>query len=426
MRIAQLFILFLAGFLLSQPTWQAVPNITPNINNQRFDDVFFLDENLGWAANGYYASVHKTTDGGLTWIKQLDEVDIPGDFYFRNIHFLNENIGFLGTLNSTLFKTTDGGSTWSSVNNIVPNPNGICGLDAVGTSTVYGCGAFFEPAHVIKSTDSGDTWSYTDMSPYANALVEIKFLNEDIGFAGGRSNSGAVVLKTEDGGNTWNEIYNSNISGQYVWKLQIFENNPSLIFGAVYASAPNEGKLIKSVDGGENWVAYTAPESSVQAVGFINENRGWMGGHTTGFYETNDGGQTWTNTNIGSNLNRIFVLNPNLAFASGTSIYKFTSTTLGTTKNVDGNFKGNPLDITLTKNPIEQQLEFSINFESSDNIMINLYDMQGRLLKQLSRDIINTGTSKRYNFDVKYLSNGTYILEFHNNLGRVSKQFIKK
>jgi hypothetical protein len=44
------------------------------------------------------------------------------------------------------------------------NPEAICGLDAVGESTVYGCGAYFTPAYIIKSTDSGDNWHYIDMS----------------------------------------------------------------------------------------------------------------------------------------------------------------------------------------------------------------------------------------------------------------------
>ena len=67
--------------------------------------------------------------------------------------------------------------TWNLVS-ISPNPAAICGLDCVGTSTVYGCGAYFGPAHVIKSTDSGDTWQFIDMSAYATALVDINFIDE--------------------------------------------------------------------------------------------------------------------------------------------------------------------------------------------------------------------------------------------------------
>lgn len=420
-----LFIILCTAYTFAQPNWQPVQNIMPNTDNQRFDDVFFLNKDLGWAANGFFASVYKTTDSGKNWVKQLDEANIRGDFYFRNIEFLNENIGFLGTLNGVLFKTTNGGSTWSSITTISPNPNAICGLDAVGSNTIYGCGAFFEPAHIIKSTDSGNTWEYKNMSTQANALVEIKFINQDTGYVAGRSDTGAIILKTTNGGSTWNEIYNSNTPGQYVWKLQILDNNPNIIFGSVDTNAPNVGKLIKTTDGGLTWTSFDAPESNIQAVGFINENRGWMGGHTTGFYETNDGGQTWINQNIGSNLNRIFIINSSLAYASGTTIYKFTEETLNTT-NFENNKNSKSLAITFIDNPVTNSLEFAVNFKGNDNILINLYDVNGKFIQRIKRDIITKKSTKNYSFNVEHLSNGTYIIEIHNNLGRTAKKFLKK
>ena len=76
-------------------------------------------------------------------------------------------------------------------------------MDAVGTSTVYGCGAYFSPSYMIKTTDSGATWEYKDMSAYATALVEIQFLDENVGYASGATSTGGVIIKTIDGGATW-------------------------------------------------------------------------------------------------------------------------------------------------------------------------------------------------------------------------------
>lgn len=408
----------------SQPNWQVLTNVSSNINNQRFDDIFFLDENIGWAANGFYAAVYKTLDGGETWTQQLNESMLGGNYYFRNIEFLDKNIGFLGTLNGEFFKTTDGGDNWTEVTNINPNPSAICGLDAVGTSTIYGCGAYFTPAHIIKSSDSGATWQYIDMSAYANALVEIYFLTENIGFASGRNSNGATILKTTDGGTNWNEIYNSNIVGEYVWKLQILDNNTDVIFGSITAVTPNPGKLISTSDGGINWNSYNAPETDVQAVGFISETHGWMGGHTTGVYETLDGGISWTNLNVGNNLNKIFIVNSTLAYATGTSLYKFSNTTLSTDFTVEANRTA--LQVTLKNNPISTTLEFSIDFDSSDNIMIELYDYNGKYIRQLALEEIQTKINKTYRFNVEELSAGIYFINFHNNTGRQSLKFIKK
>ncbi|MEP1487097.1 MAG: T9SS type A sorting domain-containing protein [Algibacter sp.] len=323
-----------------------------------------------------------------------------------------------------MLKTIDGGENWTTITNITPNPPAICGLETVGSSTVYGCGAYFTPANVIKSTDSGNTWINIDMSTYANALVEVAFLTEDIGFAAGKSDNGATVLKTTDGGTSWTEIYNSNNVGEYVWKLQLLESNTDVIFGSIEAVSPNIGKLIKSTDGGLTWNSYDAPESVIQAVGFIDENTGWMGGHTTGFYETTDGGQSWTNLNVGGNLNRIFIMSSTLAYASGTSLYKFTSENLNTNGIQDTG--RTPLKVTLKNNPIKSLLEFSVEFLDDDNILIELYDINGKFIKQLIRDRTKVKTIKDYSFSVEELQSGTYLVNLHNNTGRQSLKFIKQ
>lgn len=418
-KIILLFLFLLQG--ISAQTWQPLPGIVSNINNQRFDDVFFLNENLGWAANGYYSGVYKTTDGGTNWTLQTTGGQLGSSHYFRNIEFLDENIGFLGTLNGKFYKTTDGGSNWNLVTNISPNPAAICGLDCVGTSTIYGCGAYFTPAHVIKSTDSGNTWQYIDMSAYADALVDIYFVNENTGYTLGNKSTGGVILKTTDGGLTWTDILNSGTVGDYFWKFQILNSNPNVMFAAVEAVAPNPGRLAKSVDGGQTWTFTNAPESIVQAVGFITENKGWMGGHTTGFYETLDGGLTWTNTGIGNNLNRIFFIG-NTAYASGTTIYKLSNNL----SSVDFEDQPRtPLQVILSPNPITDQLNIQIEFLADDHILIDLYDNYGKLVKKLMKDDIYKIGFQKYSFDFPFPA-GTYYLDFHNNTGRQSAKIIKK
>jgi len=419
------FLLLLFSISVSaQVQWKPLTSILSNGNNQRFDDVFFLNDNLGWALNGAYAAVYKTTDGGINWVLQLSElsVSLPGDYYFRNIEFLNENIGFVGTLNGVFFKTIDGGANWTPVTNFSTNPPAICGLDAVGTSTVYGCGAYFSPAYIIKSTDSGETWQFINMSAYANALVEILFLDENIGYVSGKSAKGGVVLKTTDGGTTWTEIFNTNIPGEYVWKLQILSSNTDVLFGSVESEAPNSGKLIQSFNAGSTWVSKNFPDINVQAVGFLSETHGWMGGHATGFYETKDGGDTWVNTTVGSNLNRIFILNDNLAYASGTTIYKFSDDNLGTNTFVEQDRI--PLKAFVKTNPIKDKLNLSIEFNESDHAIIELYDSLGHLIKELKQDTINKASTKEYTFDFPYAS-GVYFINLHTNTGRQSIKVIK-
>lgn len=420
-KIVFLF-LFISNFLSSQ-TWQPLTSIPSNSigSNQRFDDVFFLNENLGWAANGYFSAVYKTIDGGVNWTLQVTGAMLGSSHYFRNIEFLDENIGFLGTLNQKFYKTTDGGTTWNLVTNITPNPLAICGLDCIGTSTVYGCGAYFAPANIIKSTDSGNTWQFIDMSAYATALVDINFIDENIGFVSGGNATGGVILKTTDGGTTWTELLNTGTNGDYVWKLQILNANNNVLFGSIESASPNIGRLARSIDGGLNWTLHTAPENMIQAVGFLDENHGWMGGHTTGFYETIDGGTTWTNTGVGSNLNRIFFIG-NTAYASGRTIYKMSSILSNSDFEEENRVD---LNVKVSPNPLSDKLNIEIDFLAEDHILIDLYDSNGKLVKRLIKDDINTVGIKKYNFDFPFPS-GTYFIDFHTNTGRQSSKIIKK
>ena len=415
------FLFLLISNLLSSQTWQPLTSILVNPNSQRFDDVFFLNENLGWAANGYYSAVYKTIDGGANWTLQTNGAMLGSSHYFRNIEFLDENIGFLGTLNQKFYKTIDGGTTWNLVTNITPNPLAICGLDCVGTSTVYGCGAYFSPANIIKSTDSGNTWQFIDMSAYATALVDINFIDENIGFVSGSNATGGVILKTIDGGTTWTQLLNTATNGDYVWKLQFLNSNNNVLFGSVESGGPNPGRLAKSIDGGVNWTLQNAPDNSIQAVGFLDENHGWMGGHNTGFYETLNGGVTWTNTGVGSNLNRIFFVG-NTAYASGTTIYKMSN--LLSNSDFMEQDRAN-LNVKVSPNPLSDKLNIEIDFLAEDHILIELYDNTGKLVKKLIKDNINSVGIKKYTFDFPYPS-GTYFIDFHNNTGRQSSKIIKK
>ncbi len=407
----------------AQLQWRQM-NLPINENNQRFDDIFFLDENLGWAANGAYATIYKTTDGGETWVSQLSEYSeqLPGNRYFRSVEFLNENVGFVGTLSNDFLRTTDGGATWNFINDFGTNEHSICGIDCVGSATVYGAGAYYTPAYVVKSTDSGATWQYINMSAYANALVEVLFVDENTGYVAGNDNQGGVILKTTDGGVSWNAIYHSNVPGEYVWKLQVLFSNPDAIIGAVEGITNQMGKLIRSLDNGATWITNDAPESIIQGVGFISETHGWVGGHTTGFMETTDGGQTWIDTGVGNNLNRIQMFNDHFGVAAGASVYKFSDQPLATTAP-----KGNartPLKASIEPNPVTDKLSIKIEFPESDHMRLELFDAAGRLIKELQRDAIQTAGTKYYHFDFPYAS-GVYFVSIHTATGKQAIKFVK-
>jgi hypothetical protein len=128
--------------------WEVLPN-SPVAPYYHHDDLFFIDENIGWLCN-ISGEIWKTTDAGDSWTRVVYKPTTS----FRTLTFVDELKGWAGNLGpgswvsstkdtNPLYATTDGGLTWTPVTNISgPLPDGICGLWAVGPDTIHGAGRY--------------------------------------------------------------------------------------------------------------------------------------------------------------------------------------------------------------------------------------------------------------------------------------------
>ena len=298
---------------------------TLNIPNAgRYDDVFFINDSVGWAAGGPSGWIRKTMDGGASWTLQFLAPE-----YLRSIEFINADTGFCGSLNTALYRTTDGGDSWTDISAVIsPPPAGICGLSAPSSSTIYGCGLWASPAFVIKSSDGGDTWSYADMSAYAYALVDIHFITPDTGFVTGTAmpaSNGGVILYTTDGGATWTPRYTTGTASDIVWKIQRLDADHW--FASIFSEPVNDDtRMLSSIDGGATWIMseVAGTYTYVETIGFLDLLHGWTGGSNT-LWETTNGGTNWQQITLGDNYNRFFKVNDSTAYLSGSKIYKYTT-----------------------------------------------------------------------------------------------------
>ena len=314
--------------------------------SSRTDDIWFIDPATGWAVNSN-GQILKTSDGGEIWTKQFQI-----DAYLRCVGFATAQKGWVGTLSSAqrMFHTVDGGQTWSRVENLPDAPRAICGLSVVNESVVYASGTNFPdaPAAVIKTLDGGATWTGIDMQPHASLLVDCLFLDDRCGWVVGgqadvpnpptRATVKPVVLYTEDGGQTWQNRVAAMQSkfpfGEWGWKIQ-FVNEA---VGFVALENFREGAILKTTDGGQTWTRKKVQDAqgnaNLEGIGFIDENRGWVGGwgddSFQGGYssETFDGGDNWADANhIGRFINRFrFFGSPvTVGYASGRTVYKYST-----------------------------------------------------------------------------------------------------
>jgi photosystem II stability/assembly factor-like uncharacterized protein len=123
------------------------------------------------------------------------------------------------------------------------------------------------------------------MRPWASILIDTHFIDERRGWVVGgktdeptptRKNVKAVVLYTENGGQTWvnraADLEATLPKGEWGWKIQFSNDN----IGFVSLENFTAGAILKSTDGGMSWhrIDITDPQknANLEGVGFVNEN----------------------------------------------------------------------------------------------------------------------------------------------------------
>lgn len=156
----------------------------------RATSIHFLDQQTGYACNSYssWSGLHKTGDGGQTW-------EYLSSYRFRDIWFLDENTGF-ATIRDELYRTGNGGYTWDKIYQASEDLNKInFPNDTVG----YISG---DNGLVLKTSDQGLSWQ--ELSTGYDDNYGIYFCDQYIGYVTGEYRS---LNKTIDGGQTWELQY---------------------------------------------------------------------------------------------------------------------------------------------------------------------------------------------------------------------------
>ncbi len=327
LRVIVILMLFVSTAFSQEYSWEKLET-EPYRGKQ--DDISFINQEEGWYVNGFGKIFH-TADGGKTWELQLEK---QGSF-FRTIQFLDENVGFVGTVGTDyfpnvmdtipLYGTIDGGKTWSPVEYDGPYVKGLCAFDYVKEQYInhgaidyrhhlFAVGRVGSPANIMISHDAGKTWTSRSLNEECKMLFDIKMLDKNTGFACAASSediskSNAMILKTEDGGKTWKKVYQSDRPFETTWKASFPSDKVGYVTIQSYNPNPEvkQQRVAKTIDGGATWEEIDLVEDAQArefGIGFIDEMNGYVGTYTGGF-ETNDGGHTWTPIDLGMACNKI-------------------------------------------------------------------------------------------------------------------------
>ena len=183
--ILSLILIFLASCSLAQWHWQ---NPLPQGNH--LNDVFFINQNIGWAV-GDFGTIIKTTDSGDSW----ELLESPSACTYQKVEFLSCETGFVIGDNGVIIKTTNGGISWTQL--VSNTDQDLSDLHIICPNKIWVCG---DCSTILHSSDLGNTWSIQ----YSGSLTLNSIWFNDVyhGWAvGGTEN----IFLTYDGGNTWEE-----------------------------------------------------------------------------------------------------------------------------------------------------------------------------------------------------------------------------
>ncbi|HEV7408159.1 MAG TPA: YCF48-related protein [Bradyrhizobium sp.] len=391
---------------------------------ERYDDIWFITPQVGWAVNGAGEILH-TEDGFTTCTIQKT---VPGDTWLRCMGFTSPTDGWVGTLarQQRLWRTQDG-KTWTDMTPRLPAvPSAVCGLCSPSKKVVYASGTQFpeRPAGIMKTIDGGETWRSISMAAHANLLIDNYFTDDLHGWVvGGKGGTTydelkPVVLFTADGGQTWeNRLQNSGIdfpSGEWGWKIQFL--NPQI--GFVSLENSKAAAILKTVDGGQSWkrIVVNDPQknSDLEGVGFINEMVGWAGGWGHDFDPgpgdgitsgTTDGGATWFSANdaMGRFVNRFRFFagsQPVAGYASGRTVYQCVATdALEGAQAMAAHFDAPPQPpVPRVKASLEIKAEVP---ENARQLMVTVFNRRQKLMKVLADEKTPRAGARTFTWDFR-------------------------
>lgn len=206
----------------------------------------------------YPFQVRRSTNGGTTWPLVYDAL---GNGQFNGMWgmaFSGANGVAVGDLGRIL-RTTNSGANWTQISSSGLN---LFDVAWAGSSTVVVVGE----NTIRRSTNSGQSWS--DVWDGGPVLRAVSFPTPTVGFAAG---SGGTLLRTNDGGTTWNPVA-MQFPGTFpnVSDLWFVSENEG------YAAAGQ--RILRTTNGGIHWSWYPAGEE-VRKLHFRNANNGYAVGN---------------------------------------------------------------------------------------------------------------------------------------------------
>ena len=245
----------------------------------------------------------------------LVEQNSSTDVLLQAVSAVDERVVWVSGHGATYVRTLDGGNTWTP-GTVGPDTLQFRDVHALDASTAWLLAAGpGDMSRIYKTSDGGANWTLTFLNDQPGAFYDcLSFWDARHGIAFSDAVDGElVIIRTEDGGMTWDRIDPSRIPDAHPDGEGGFAASGTCLVTAgeadvwIGTGAGGAARVFHSPDRGDTWsvvstpVVHGTPTSGIATLTFRDRRRGMaLGGelrNTDGFTQnvavTADGGRTW-------------------------------------------------------------------------------------------------------------------------------------
>jgi len=253
-------------------TWQIQKTFDnpETYDNRVYVEFFFVNSTTGWAVGqetgrdrykgplilNYF--ILGTTDGGKTWVTQFKEPSgeqLGKSNDFQDVYFMNSDLGWAVGRNGFILHTEDGGKLWQRQKSgtkselwRVQFSNNKKGW-VIGNKTIEGSGTSI----VLHTDDGGEHWHVQWKKRTGWMwLDELYFIDKNNGWVAGvidENSEVSILVQTTDGGKTWSE---KRFGASDFSKIYFLDKKRGVIL-------TKKGQMIITRDGGKTWNKQETP-----------------------------------------------------------------------------------------------------------------------------------------------------------------------
>jgi hypothetical protein len=241
-------------------------------------------------AGVYLYGVYRSTDNGTSWTEANNGLFYQGQTPYVDAFVASPVPGrttsnVFASYHGNVFVSTDNGATWENTG--WPLYIGDAHSLIINGGMLYGA----SPGEIWKYSLAADSSWVVQQSGINDSLTAVMAVNNNIVWAGGTNGK---VLRTINGGTTWNSVGGGVISTDIVNTVEALDANTALV--AAYTTTG--GKIFKTINGGSSWSSvYNITGAFIGGIQMKNTLEGYAVGSPVGgkwlVLKTINGGSTW-------------------------------------------------------------------------------------------------------------------------------------